>query len=61
MQITIFRTFMLRTLTIYALLYGLFAKYDLDKPQLPAWQAGVVTPQVGEVEGNSRGKWKANA
>jgi hypothetical protein len=37
---------MLRTLTIYALLYGLFVKYDLNKPQLPVWQKGVVTPQV---------------
>eukprot|EP00730_Choanoeca_flexa_P014773 TRINITY_DN6580_c0_g1_i2.p1 TRINITY_DN6580_c0_g1~~TRINITY_DN6580_c0_g1_i2.p1 ORF type:complete len:717 (+),score=124.84 TRINITY_DN6580_c0_g1_i2:46-2196(+) len=45
LQVTIFRTFMLRTLTIYALLYGFFTKYKLHEAQLPAWQADVVTPQ----------------
>lgn len=44
-QLTIIRTFLLRKLTIYALLYGYFERTKLNKVQLPPYEAGKLTAQ----------------
>lgn len=45
LQVTIIRTFLLRMLTVYALLYGYFARTKLNAPQLPAYDDDTRTPQ----------------
>lgn len=45
LQVTIIRTFLLRKLTIYALLYGYFERTKLNEEQLPAYVAGKRTAQ----------------
>ncbi|EDQ90806.1 uncharacterized protein MONBRDRAFT_6695 [Monosiga brevicollis MX1] len=59
MAITILRTFLLRILTIYALLYGFFTKYELDAVQLPSYNGTAYVSQA-ECAGTRVGQdlWK---
>jgi hypothetical protein len=43
-QITIGRSAILRTLTLWAVLYGLYRKTSLLDTQTPAWDPAVLTP-----------------
>ena len=46
MQVSLIRVFLLRILSIYAVLYALYRKTDLNQEQSPLYETGEVTQET---------------